>query len=74
MSYLKTQFGKRIRQLRMQKQLTQEQLAELADLSVDFISLIERGRNSPSFDNLEKLAKSLGVSIQELFQFDDHNA
>ena len=72
MDDLKVQFGKQIRALREHKQLTQEQLAEAAHISVDFLSLIERGRNAPSFGVLEKLAKALEVAVKELFDFDEH--
>jgi transcriptional regulator with XRE-family HTH domain len=53
--------------LRIGGGLTQKQLAERAGISVDFLSLIERGKNSPSFDNLDDLADALGVSVAELF-------
>ena len=56
MSKLRVQFGRRLRQLRRQKDMTQEQLAEAAGISVDRLSNIERGVNAPSFETLEKLA------------------
>lgn len=71
MDDLKKQFGVRLRLLRIQQQMTQEQLAAAANISVDFLSLIERGKNSPSFANLEKLARALKVPVQELFNFDE---
>lgn len=71
MDDLKKQFGMRLRLLRIQQQMTQEQLAAAANISVDFLSLIERGKNSPSFANLEKLARALKVPVQELFNFDE---
>lgn len=71
MTTLKEKFGKRIRQLRRQKDITQEDLAEAAQISVDFLSLLERGENAPSFKTLEKLAKALGVPVKELFNFTD---
>ena len=67
---LKTQFGTRLQNLRKQKGLTQEQLAEKTMISVDFLSLVERGVNAPSFDTLEKLAIALGVPVKYLFEFD----
>ena len=70
MADLRKQFGKRLKTLRRQSGLTQEQLAEQAQVSVDFLSLVERGINAPSFDNLEKLAKALDVSVRELFEFE----
>ena len=50
--------------------LTQEQLAERVDLSVEFISNIERGINSPSFKTLENLERALGISVSEMFNFE----
>jgi len=46
--------------------LTQERLAEKADLSTVFISRIERGVESPSLDNLVKIARALGVKLGDL--------
>ena len=60
MSGLRKQFGTRLKALRLEAGLTQEQLAEKTNLSVDFLSLVERGINAPSFDNLEKIAQALG--------------
>lgn len=71
LSNLKGQFGKHLRTLRVQKQMTQEQLAEASHISVDFLSLMERGRNAPSFGILEKLSKALNVSVKVLFDFDE---
>ena len=67
---LRDQFGNRIRVLRGRLALTQEQLAERAGISVDFLSLIERGKNSPSFENLDGLAAALGVTVAQLFAFE----
>jgi transcriptional regulator with XRE-family HTH domain len=68
MPSLRIQFGQRLRALRRERGLTQEQLAELTKLSVDFISLVERGVNAPSFETIEQLAKSLKVKVVELFE------
>lgn len=67
MSNLKNKVGQRIKELRRKKDITQEQLAEKAGISVDFISLVERGRNAPSLESLEKIAKALGAEVKELF-------
>lgn len=50
--------------------MTQEQFAETLDISVDFLSLIERGRNAPSFETLDRIAKRLKMSLADLFSFD----
>ena len=64
--------GKRIRELRIQKGLKQEQLAEMVDMEPASICNIENGKNYPSFMNLEKIINVLGVSFIEVFQFDQH--
>jgi len=51
--------------------MTQEQLAAAANISVDFLSLVERGKNSPAFPNIESLAKALRIPVKELFKFDE---
>lgn len=43
-------------------------MAEKADISLNFLNLIERGQRAPSFDNLERLAKILRVPVYTLFQ------
>ena len=70
MEKLRVQFGKKLRDLRKEKGKTQEQLAETASISVDFLSLVERGINAPSFETLEKLARALDVPVRQLFNFD----
>ena len=70
MRNLKKQFGEQLRTLRKRKGMTQEQFAEKALISVDFLSLLERGINAPSFDTLERLALALDVPIKQLFEFD----
>ena len=67
---IKSALGKRIFTLRKQKKISQEQLAEAADYSVDFISLVERGINAPSIEGCERLAKALRVKVKDLFDFD----
>jgi transcriptional regulator with XRE-family HTH domain len=69
MSDLKTQFGRRLRILRKQADLTQEDLAESTGLTIESISNMERGIFGPKFDNLEKIAKIIGVEVKELFNF-----
>lgn len=70
MKKLKVQFGKKLRYLRKQRGITQEQLAETASISVDFLSLVERGINAPSFETIEKLACALNVPVKQLFNFE----
>ena len=68
---LRKQFGQRLLSIRQQRRLTQEQFAELVGISVDFLSLIERGINAPSFETLEVLAKRLDMPVAHLFMFNE---
>ena len=60
--------GKRIRKYRRARKLTQEQLAELCDLSSNFISIIECGKKRPSLDTFVKIANALEVSADMLLE------
>lgn len=68
MTTLRHRFGKRLRQIRRYKDLTQEQLAEAVGVTVEFISNIERGKSAPSFETIEKLTAALGVEVEEFFK------
>jgi len=58
--------GEAIRARRKQRHLSQERLAEKADLSTVFISRVERGKESPSVDSLVKIARALGARARDL--------
>src|SRR5574344_1275894 len=63
-------FGQRLKEIRKNKNLTQEQLAEMIEKDDKHISALERGIHFPSFDTLEKLSKALDVQLHELFFFE----
>jgi transcriptional regulator with XRE-family HTH domain len=67
---LRDKFGQRIRAIRLARKLSQEQFAELLGISVDFLSLIERGINAPSFENLDAFSAQLKMPLSVLFDFD----
>lgn len=67
---LKQNFGKRLKEIRKQKKITQFQLAELANIDEKHVSNIERGGNFPRVELLEKFAEILGVEVQEFFIVD----
>jgi transcriptional regulator with XRE-family HTH domain len=69
MATLRKKFGKRLLEIRRQRGMTQERFAETLDISVDFLSLVERGINAPSFETLEKIGKGLRLEIKDLFDF-----
>lgn len=58
--------GKKIAKKRKAKGFTQEKLADKVNISRAYMGYIEQGRNAPSLEVLEKIARVLGVSISEL--------
>uniref|UniRef100_UPI004027AA77 helix-turn-helix domain-containing protein n=1 Tax=Candidatus Stercorousia sp. TaxID=3048886 RepID=UPI004027AA77 len=54
---------------RKAKKLTQEQLAEIVNMEPNSISIIESGRNFPTLNSLEKIAKALDVELNILFRY-----
>jgi transcriptional regulator with XRE-family HTH domain len=67
----RVRFGQRVRQLRRQRDLTLEQLGERAKLSDKFVQAIETGRQAPTIETIDKLARGLAVMAHELFIEDD---
>jgi len=64
---IKTVFGLRLRSLRTSKDLSQEKLAELAELDRTYISSVELGKRNISIVNICRLASALQIKIQVLF-------
>ena len=60
-------FGERVREVRIEKGLSQEQLAHIADVHRTYIGMIERAEKNITLINIEKIAKALNVDIKELF-------
>lgn len=58
--------GKRIKEIRGKKMLSQEELSELADVTAQYISYVETGRKKVSLQVLVDIADGLGVSVNEL--------
>ena len=71
MGEILTVFGKRLRSLRRAKDMTQEQVAERAGLSLQSVGEIERGRGNPTLVNVERLSDALDVELTELFDLGD---
>ncbi len=65
-SDISIKFGKRVKELRLQKKLSQGKLAKLLDVHPTYISGIERGKRNLSLKNIEKLANALDASIGDL--------
>jgi len=62
--------GISIARIRKDRELTQAQLAEMIDTTVETISRLERGVSVPSLKTLEKISKALHVHFKELFNFE----
>lgn len=65
------QIGQKLKELRIAKNLTQEELADRAELSKGFISQLERDLTSPSISTLVDILQCLGTSLKDFFQEDD---
>jgi transcriptional regulator with XRE-family HTH domain len=61
-------FTRKLRHLREDAGISQEELAARAGLDRSYISLVERGRRSPTVNTLAKIAAVLSVEIKEFFQ------
>ncbi|HKJ34700.1 MAG TPA: helix-turn-helix transcriptional regulator [Balneolales bacterium] len=64
---IKNKIGNKIRNLRHQRGLSQEQFANLCDLDRTYIAGIEQGKRNVSIVNLEKIANAFKISLSELF-------
>ena len=61
-------FGKRLKSLRIDRDLTQLELAEILDMSPNFIGMIERGERNTTVENVFKIARALNVKPSNLFE------
>jgi transcriptional regulator with XRE-family HTH domain len=65
---LLTSIGQAIRQVREDRQISQETLAATAGLDRSYVSSVENGRRNVSIENLNRIAVALGVSMTEVMQ------
>lgn len=63
-------FGGRLREIRHQKDLSQERLAELAGIDRTYVGGVERGERNLSVLNVKRLADALGINVKDLFDDD----
>ncbi len=61
-------FAQRLRQIRQIKELSQEELADIAGLHRTYVGSVERSERNVSIDNMERLATALEVDITELLR------
>ena len=64
---IKQRFGIKIKELRKQKGLSHEKLANLAEIDRTYLPTIEKGERNVSIEVVEKLAIALNVQIKDLF-------
>ncbi len=62
------QLGEKIKYYRKKKGLTIKELSELTNLSIGFISNLERDLNSPSVSNLQQICEVLGINLMEILK------
>ena len=74
MSRIKYLLGKRIKELRLAKNLTQENLSEITGIGTSSISKIESGIFHPSDENLEKIAEALEIEPYKLYMYNHHKS
>ncbi len=66
------EIGNRIRYQRKKRNLSQEELAEMSDLSTSFIGQLERGSKQPTIDSLYKITNSFGMSLSDFLRDIDY--
>ncbi len=72
MENIKKLFGKRLKELRIKKNLSQEELAEKIDIAERNVSKLECGNSFIRAEKIGKLAEALGVTPKDLFDFEHH--
>lgn len=68
-----SQFGGYLRKLRREKGLSQSELAFRGSFDRNYIGMVERGERNPSLKSLHRIALALGVSLSELFNFENND-
>ena len=63
------QFGKRVREEREKRGISQEKLGELAKVHRTYIGMIERAEKNITLTNMEKIARALGRKVSDLVDF-----
>jgi transcriptional regulator with XRE-family HTH domain len=64
---IKQKFGLRLKQLREERELSQEKLAELSGIHRTYVSSVEKGKRNLALENIEKLAIALNIDIRDFF-------
>ncbi len=65
---IKRKFGERVRELRIQKNLSQEKFALQIDMDRTYLASVESGKRNISLENINKIANGLEITLSELFK------
>ena len=60
-------FGKAIRQIRSERQISQEEFADMCGMHRSYMSDVELGKRNISLENIKKIAEALSLSVSQLF-------
>lgn len=65
---IKKKFGERVRELRTQKNMSQEKFALHIEMDRTYLASVESGKRNISLENIGKIANGFGITIEELFK------
>ena len=65
---IKKKFGERVKLLRKNQEMSQEKFALKIDMDRTYLASVESGNRNVSIENIEKIAKGLEISLEELFR------
>ncbi len=66
---IRKKLGQRIKSLRKERSISQEELADIAGLDRTYINSVENGKRNISIVNIEKIAIAFGISLKDFFDF-----
>ena len=65
---IKKIFGERVRELRIQRNLSQERFSLKIDMDRTYLASVESGKRNISLENISKIAEGFGITLEELFK------
>lgn len=68
MTDISKKFGKKVKEIRLKKKMSQRDVAKLLKVHRSYVSGIERGVRNPSLKVIERVANALGVNIEEIIK------
>ena len=64
---IQIEFGKRVKEVRRKKGMSQEELSRISGLNRNYVSDVERGKRNISLQSVSKIAEGLSIEVKELF-------